>query len=113
MEAMSKSAVASVWLLCAGLMLSFAGPTKAVDFPHSTIGGTGCDYCHFPHSTRPNLLPEQYQHTPQDVDDTPANNLCRSCHNDINAPLMEPHSNLTTNAKYGNWGVPNLPGPTQ
>jgi len=73
-------------------------------FPHTGANDISCYSCH-------NVLGnvEKYwniiPHPPQGIDDTPANNLCWSCHNDIVAPFMKPHSSLTTDNGYGDWAI--------
>ncbi len=79
----------------------------AQDYPHTEANnGITCDTCHFIFHSEENLLVEWItQDAPQDIDDTPTNRLCRSCHNDLVAPRMETHSSLTTSTAYGDWSV--------
>ena len=75
-------------------------------YPHYSINGISCLSCHYESTENP---PEWFTHVPQDLDDTPYNNLCRSCHNNIIAVSVEPHSSLTTSARYhqddGGWAI--------
>ncbi len=73
----------------------------ALDYPHTGVNSIACSSCHFVHGP----APEWYTHVPEDIDDTPYNNLCKSCHDDITAPYKRTHSSLTTDNDYGNWTV--------
>jgi hypothetical protein len=74
-------------------------------FPHIDTNGNGCFSCHFLDDQDVELLPDWAFQTPQDNDDTPYNNLCRYCHNDVEAPYVKTHSSLTTSKRHGNWSI--------
>ncbi len=76
-----------------------------LDFPHTTVNNIDCFNCH-------NVLGEMEKFfnivmpdPPQNIDDTPANNLCWSCHNDVVAPFMKTHSSLSIDNDYGDWHI--------
>ncbi len=73
------------------------------DFPHTgpTSDGIVCISCHTVHGP----LPTWATHIPTTIDDTPDNNLCLSCHNNVRASYEQTHSSLTTSTNYGNWTV--------
>ncbi|MCK5340455.1 MAG: cytochrome c3 family protein, partial [Desulfobulbaceae bacterium] len=75
-------------------------------YPHYSINDIGCLSCHYESTENP---PEWFTHIPQDLDDTPYNNLCNSCHNNIIATSVKPHSSLTTSTRYhpekGGWAI--------
>ncbi|MBI5665238.1 MAG: hypothetical protein HZC49_09195, partial [Nitrospirae bacterium] len=75
------------------------------DYPHFGNNNIGCDSCHFVYGTQPSLLPPWTEHTPQDIDDTPYNMLCWSCHNEIEAPYVRTHSSLQIDNGYGDWTI--------
>ena len=83
-----------------------AADDAGLHYPHYDVNNITCFSCHYAASEDP---PEWYTHEPQDIDDTPYNNLCRSCHNDVIAPNVNPHSSLTTSNQYhladGGWGI--------
>ncbi len=78
---------------------------NALDYPHTGVNNIGCNSCHFVFETEPTLLPPWTSQPPQDIDDTAYNKLCRSCHNDIDAPRMKTHSSLQIDNGYGDWTV--------
>lgn len=83
-------------------------PASSLDYhyyPHLNANGIGCLSCHFMDSDLPYLLPEWLVHEPQDNDDTVSNNLCRHCHNDLEAPFVRTHSSITTDERYGAWSI--------
>ncbi|MCB2181050.1 MAG: hypothetical protein KQH63_03365 [Desulfobulbaceae bacterium] len=93
------------------LALSLLNATAFADdaglhYPHYEINNIGCLSCHYQVT---DSLPDWLTHEPQDIDDTPYNNLCRSCHNDVIAPNVNPHSSLTTSSQYhqdeGGWAI--------
>ena len=93
------------------LTLFFLNAVVAADdaglhYPHNDINDISCISCHYAANEDP---PEWLTHVPLDIDDTPYNNLCRSCHNDVIAPNVKPHSSLTTSNQYhqgqGGWGI--------
>ena len=86
------------------LTVAWSQPLLAVtlDYPHTGVNNIGCSACH----DSPGSIPAGYgPYAPQSIDDTPANNLCRSCHNDIEAPFVRTHSSLTTTGQYGAWSI--------
>ncbi len=90
------------------LALSFnliANTANTLDYPHAGLNSIGCNSCHFVFETEPSLLPPWTSQPPQDIDDTAYNKLCRSCHNDIDAPRMKTHSSLQIDNGYGDWTV--------
>ena len=91
-------------LLSAGIL--FSSPVLGAGAPHSTQNAIECGSCHWTHSGGGGtIFPEWAVPTSQDIDDTLANNVCRGCHNDSDAPAMETHSSLITSTRYGNWAV--------
>jgi parallel beta-helix repeat protein len=86
------------------LFFSLAASLQAQDFPHSFGGnGIGCFDCHDIHGTADKLLKIIDPNPPEDIEDTPANNLCWSCHNDVIAPFMRTHSSISIDNGYGDW----------
>jgi len=77
----------------------------SMDYPHSTVNGFTCVTCHDIHGGFDKLLRIANPHAPQDIDDTPANNLCWSCHNDVVAPFQNPHSSHQIDEDYGQWAI--------
>ncbi|MCB2181051.1 MAG: right-handed parallel beta-helix repeat-containing protein [Desulfobulbaceae bacterium] len=75
-------------------------------YPHYEMNNIGCLSCHYEVTED---VPDWLTHEPQDLDDTPYNNLCRSCHNDVIAPNVNPHSSQTTSNRYhqedGGWAI--------
>ncbi|MBI5343567.1 MAG: hypothetical protein HZB63_09725 [Deltaproteobacteria bacterium] len=74
-------------------------------YPHIELNDTECVSCHFVNDENPALLPDWAYQTPVDNDDTPYNNLCRHCHNDIEAPFVRTHSSISIDNSYGNWSM--------
>jgi hypothetical protein len=74
-------------------------------YPHVYSNQEECESCHFIDERNTALLPDWAFQAPQNIDDTPYNNLCRHCHNDIEAPLVSTHSSLTTDGGYGTWSM--------
>ncbi len=71
-------------------------------YPHNDLASINCTSCHDIHNGLPSLL---IPHTSIYPDDTPANALCWSCHNDLIAPFQNTHSSSNTSAQYGSWSV--------
>ncbi|MCF6281686.1 MAG: right-handed parallel beta-helix repeat-containing protein [Candidatus Polarisedimenticolaceae bacterium] len=94
------------WFVLA-MPLAFAlAPLQAQDFPHSFEGnGISCFDCHDIHSSGDKLLKIVNLNPPENIEDTPANNLCWSCHNDIIAPFMRTHSSISIDDGYGDWAM--------
>ena len=75
--------------------------------PHNAASGIGCyNYCHL----LPDVKSPYWNWVPTDIDDTPTNHLCNSCHTKssgpysmTNAPMVQTHPSLTTDDGYGNW----------
>lgn len=86
------------------LLCSTEAFAAGLEPPHDGSEAIGCVSCHQMTSSYPKLLPP-LGHTPTNIDDTLANNVCWSCHNDTIAPFRVTHSSLTTSSKYGNWTV--------
>jgi len=88
------------------LALTLASNQRALsvtlEYPHADVHNIGCSACH----DSPGSIPAGYgPYTSWNSDDTPANNLCLSCHNDIEAPFVRTHSSLTTSGRYGAWSI--------
>ncbi len=77
----------------------------SMDYPHSSVNGFSCITCHDLHGGFAKLLRITDPHPPQDIDDTPANNLCWSCHNNVVAPFKNPHSSNMIDEDYGQWAI--------
>ena len=97
-------AVARVTLLA--LVLTLAPSRRALpvtlEYPHTDVNNITCSACH----DSPGSIPAGYgPYAPWNADDTPTNNLCLSCHNDIEAPFVRTHSSLTTSAQYDAWSI--------
>ncbi len=94
-------------ILLAGALLTCsaiaAGIARGADYPHNDTNDIGCESCHY---LRDGNLPPWSGHVPQNIDDTATNNLCWSCHNDLQAPYVRTHSSLSTGNKYGDWSMP-------
>jgi hypothetical protein len=92
-------------LLITVMSISFSS-LQAQDFPHSFDGnGIGCFDCHDIHGTAGKLLKIIDPNPPESIEDTPANNLCWSCHNDVIAPFMRTHSSISIDNGYGDWAM--------
>jgi len=78
---------------------------QAMGFPHTETKLIYCFSCHDVAGSYASLLKVENPHAPADIDDTEANNLCWSCHNDSTAPYMNTHSSLTTDNGYGDWAI--------
>ena len=89
-----------VLLTCSAIA---AGVARGADYPHNDTNDIGCESCHY---LRDGNLPPWSGHVPQNIDDTATNNLCWSCHNDLQAPYVRTHSSLSTGNKYGDWSMP-------
>ena len=92
------------------LFLAIAGISHAkLAGPHNAASGIGCyNYCHI----LPDVKSPYWNWVPADIDDTPTNHLCNSCHTRssgpysmTNAPAVQTHSSLTTDDGYGNWTI--------
>ncbi|MBI4516036.1 MAG: hypothetical protein HY699_09510 [Deltaproteobacteria bacterium] len=93
--------------LCVFLLLSGGAlPIAALDYPHNAANSIDCRSCHQVHQgVLPSWLPSSVQHVPENLDNTPRNSWCWSCHNDIVAPFVKTHSSLAVGSKYGSWSV--------
>ncbi|MFC1684226.1 right-handed parallel beta-helix repeat-containing protein [Pseudomonadota bacterium] len=91
-----------LWILLAWVAF---GVQAGNDYPHSTVNGVTCFSCHDIHGGYAKFLKVTNPHTPENVDDTEANNLCWSCHNDAVAPYVNPHSSHMIDDGYGNWAI--------
>ena len=94
----------NMFIVAAATGLLATGAQAALDAPHNASNFIGCTNCHQMTSTYPKLLPP-LDHTPVDIDDTLANNVCWSCHNDVDAVHTETHSSTLLGTTYGNWSV--------
>lgn len=74
-------------------------------YPHIELNDTECVSCHFVDSLNDDLLPDWALQPQQNIDDTPYNNLCRHCHNDVEAPFVRTHSSISIDNSYGNWSM--------
>jgi len=72
-----------------------------LDYPHNATNAINCWSCHY----NTNNPAGWATHTPQDIDDTPLNNLCWSCHNDVDAEYVLTHSSLNAGNHYGDWTI--------
>ncbi|MDW7771631.1 MAG: cytochrome c3 family protein [Desulfobulbaceae bacterium] len=91
------------FFLFAALCLAAVSAVHAGGYPHYLQNGIECTSCHNVHGDQSKLLWEQP--VQQDIDHTPANQLCWSCHNDAEAPAVLTHSSLQTGNTHGNWTV--------
>lgn len=103
---------AAIWLFA---FISTFFPTfssAGLDAPHNTSKSVGCLSCHDLASSDENHLPALgYTPIPGDLGDTVANNLCWSCHLDINKVSEQyivpaTHSSLISGrTEFGDWSV--------
>jgi len=98
-RAMVKSLVVTMPLVFMAMFV------QALDYPHTGVNGISCLSCHDVHGGQEKFLRLETPHPPQDIDDTPANNLCWSCHNDVVAPFVNTHSSLMIDEDYGQWSI--------
>jgi len=86
------------------LALLASGPAHAtvVEYPHASANHITCAACH---PSPGALYPPYAPFVARNSDDTPANNLCWSCHNDMEAPFVRTHSSLTTGSQRGSWSL--------
>jgi predicted CxxxxCH...CXXCH cytochrome family protein len=98
-----KKVVSIVFII--GLLLSLTTTqVYALDYPHNDINNYSCASCHYVYGSESSLLLEGLNYG-QNIDDTQYNALCWQCHNDIKAPLVNTHSSLQTDNRYGDWTV--------
>ncbi|MEW6219055.1 MAG: LamG-like jellyroll fold domain-containing protein [Thermodesulfobacteriota bacterium] len=92
------------WLVVGGLLIHGVAQAdrRGLDSPHSSVNSLSCLSCHYMTFQNP---PDWVLHEPQDIDDTAYNNLCWSCHNNVIAPHVAPHSSLETSTRYGTWSI--------
>jgi len=97
----------SIQIIIVGLLLVLPPvlTQASMDYPHSDVNGFSCITCHDLHGGFSKLLRIDNPHPPQDIDDTPANNLCWSCHNNVVAPFKNPHSSNMIDEDYGQWAI--------
>ena len=100
-----RAGISIIFLMAVILAASEARSMRL--YPHIDMNGAGCTSCHTTHSLAANvdLLPAWAFQTPVNIDDTPHNNLCRHCHNDIEAPFVKTHSSISTDNGYGDWSM--------
>jgi predicted CXXCH cytochrome family protein len=96
----------SVRVIVTALALTLASSERALsvtlEYPHAEVNSITCSACH----DSPGSIPAGFgPHSSLNADDTEANNLCLSCHNDIEAPFVRTHSSLTTSGQYGGWSI--------
>jgi len=84
-----------------------AGQAQAgfLGFPHTTVNNIECFNCHNVLGGMEKFFNVIMPDPPQNIDDTPANNLCWSCHNDVVAPFMKTHSSISIDNGYGDWAI--------
>jgi hypothetical protein len=92
-------------LLVLTVLIIFNSPVRAdqlgLDYPHNATNSINCWSCHY-NTDNPAAWAT---HVPQDIDDTPWNNLCWSCHNDVDAQYVLTHSSLNAGDYYGEWTI--------
>ncbi len=95
---MSKRIARIIYAAILGLIVPLVA---YADYPHTgpTSAGIDCLSCHVVHGP----LPSWATVTPANIDDTPYNNLCQSCHNNVRATYEKTHSSINTSATYSNW----------
>ena len=93
----------SFFLVFPALHYTAVSAVYAGGYPHFLQNGLECESCHDVQGTLPRLLKEQS--VQQDIDHSVANQLCWSCHNDVDAPAVLTHSSMQSSDKYGNWTV--------
>ncbi len=101
------------WAISIGLMtfmlVSLAPPQAQafikLDYPHTVVNDIDCYNCHNVLGDMEKFFNVVMPDPPQNIDDTPANNLCWSCHNDVVAPFMKTHSSITIDNDYGDWAI--------
>lgn len=104
-----KKAIAGLLITGFVIILNYSlvlADEVGLDFPHNNLGthAIGCLSCHYMAAETP---PEWATHASTEMDDTPFNVLCRSCHNNAIAPAMEPHSSRAVHeAVYGDNSYP-------
>ncbi len=86
------------------LVASLIHAIAPLDYPHFSLSSISCENCHFAHNTTEQFF-NWAQGENQHIDDTVANNLCWSCHNDVIAPLVKTHSSLQIDDDYGDWSM--------
>jgi len=92
-----------LYLFAPALILTAVSTAYAGGFPHYLQNEIDCTDCHNVHGDQPQLIWEQPVQA--DIDHSPANQLCWSCHNDSDAHAVVTHSSLQTGNQYGNWTV--------
>jgi hypothetical protein len=99
-----KTLLHTLLIAITGLLL-FTSPIGAdqlgLDYPHNATNSINCWSCHYNTANPASWA----THVPQDIDDTPWNNLCWSCHNDVDAQYMLTHSSLNAGDQYGEWTI--------
>jgi hypothetical protein len=83
----------------------------AIDAPHNASNNISCGSCHGEALHYSAFWGGSF--TPYDIDDTPYNRICLSCHTELSpgeggypqtkGPLVKTHSSLNTSNKYGDW----------
>lgn len=101
---MKKRAVIKALISALPLLLA-ATLVQALDYPHTGVNGITCLSCHDVHGGQEKYLRVESPNPPQNIDDTVANNLCWSCHNDVVAPFMNTHSSEMIDEDYGQWSL--------
>jgi predicted CxxxxCH...CXXCH cytochrome family protein len=102
-----KGLIITLLLLCSGFI---ASKVFTAGYPHASSYDVECNSCHFTHSGLPGLLPPGMEDPASTIDETPHNNLCRSCHFDGGYAsgnyARDTHSSITTSSnKPYEWSV--------
>jgi len=88
------------------LVVAVVFPAQANDYPHSAVNDISCLDCHdFTSNAPQKLIDTLPAEGPRHIDETIANNLCWSCHNNLIAPYMKTHSSLNIDEDYGKWSI--------
>jgi len=104
-----KAAISTI--IIAGFIIAISLQfSAAIDAPHQNAGNiVDCQNCHVGPDW-PLVLYWFPDFTPHNIDETPFNMLCLSCHvapfgpyTETNAPKVKTHSSVSTSNKYGEW----------
>jgi|GEM_PF-5678915 len=79
---------------------------SSLDAPHNSTNEVSCGNCHYIDTATPPFWASTFN----DADDTPANNICWNCHNDVNAEMMETHGSVTLGGNYTSAAWPDTTG---
>ena len=104
-----KAAISTI--IIAGFIIAISLQfSAAIDAPHQNAGNiVDCQNCHVGPNW-PFVLYWFPDFIPHNIDETPFNMLCLSCHvapfgpyTETNAPKVKTHSSVSTSSKYGEW----------